>query len=165
MRWRPNVTVAAVIEQDGRFLLVEERVDGRRLLNQPAGHLEPGESLVEAVVRETLEETARAFEPLGLVGVYRWRPPGSELTFLRFAFYGRAGAREPGRTLDAPILDTHWLAPQALHARPEALRSPLVLRCIEDYLAGRRYPLELLAELEQEAPTPPDTAASRAPDH
>lgn len=147
MPWRPNVTVAAVIEQDGRFLLVEERVDGRRVLNQPAGHLEPGESLVEAVVRETLEETARPFEPLGLVGVYRWRPPAADTTFLRFAFHGRAGAREAGRALDAPILDTPWLAPQALRDHPEALRSPLVLRCIEDYLAGRRYPLEVLVEL------------------
>ena len=146
-RWKPSVTVAAVIEHEGRFLLVEEHTaDGLRL-NNPAGHLEANESLLQAVVREVLEETARVFTPSHLVGVYLARLPrgdGEDISYLRFAFAGSVGEPEPGRTLDAPILRTLWLTPTEIEASRERHRSPLLWRCVRDRLAGRRYPLELL---------------------
>ncbi len=144
-RWRPSVTVAAVIERDGRFLLVEEEANGRLVLNQPAGHLDPGESLVQAVAREVLEETAHVFRPAGLVGVYRWIYDREDVTFLRFCFTGEASGFDPARKLDREIRALHWLHPGELKARQAQHRSPLVMRCVEDYLAGRRYPLELLS--------------------
>ncbi len=147
MTWRPNVTVASVIERDGKFLMVEELDGGRRVFNQPAGHLEPGESLIQAVVRETLEETGRKFEPEALVGVYRWRHPDRELTFLRVTFCGAAPQCEADRALDEDILAAHWFSREALARQSPQLRSPLVLRCIDDYLAGKRYPLELLVDV------------------
>jgi 8-oxo-dGTP pyrophosphatase MutT (NUDIX family) len=143
--WKPAVTVAAVIEHEGRFLFVEEEADGRRVLNQPAGHLDPNESLLDAVAREVLEETAHRFVPSALVGVYRWHPPGLDVTYLRFAFRGSASGRDEGRPLDSEILALHWLTPQELAARRAMHRSPLVERCVADYLAGRSYPLELLS--------------------
>jgi 8-oxo-dGTP pyrophosphatase MutT (NUDIX family) len=143
--WRPSVTVAAIMERDGRFLFVEEDVDGRRVLNQPAGHLDPGESLVAACAREALEETAHRFEPAALVGVYRWFYAAKDVTFLRFCFSGKIIAEEKGRTLDKEIVRLQWLSLDELKARRAEHRSPLVLKCVEDYLAGRRYPLELLA--------------------
>ena len=145
--WKPSVTVAAVVEHDGRFLLVEERVDGRLLLNQPAGHLDPGESLLAAAARETLEETAFAFTPTQLVGVYLWRsepPAGNGATYLRFAFSGALGELDSGRDLDDGIVRALWLSRDEVAARAAEHRSPLVQRCIDDYLAGARYPLELL---------------------
>jgi 8-oxo-dGTP pyrophosphatase MutT (NUDIX family) len=144
--WKPSATVAAVIERDGRFLLVEEISDGRRVLNQPAGHLDPGESLVEACVRETLEETAYAFEPTSLVGIYRWHYAPADNTFLRFAFAGSVGNVDASRTLDTEIVATHWLSREDLAARPEMHRSPLVMRCVDDYLAGRRFPLDVFSK-------------------
>jgi 8-oxo-dGTP pyrophosphatase MutT (NUDIX family) len=144
--WTPRVTVAAVIEDAGRFLLVEESVDGALRLNQPAGHLEDGESLLDAVVRETLEETARHFLPEALVGVYRWRHPGSGDTYLRFAFCGAIGAHDADRPLDPEIRRVVWMDRDALAGHGARLRSPLVLRCVDDYLAGRRYPLDLLRD-------------------
>ena len=145
-RWKPSVTVAALIERDGRFLLVEERTaDGLRL-NNPAGHLDPGESLLQAVVREVLEETACAFTPTHLVGVYlaRLQRGDDDITYLRFAFAGSVGTPEPGRALDTPIVRTLWLTPAEIEATRECHRSPLLWRCVQDHLAGRRYPLELL---------------------
>jgi len=142
--WKPAVTVAAVIERDGRFLFVEEEAEGRRVLNQPAGHLEPGESLLDAVAREVMEETAHRFAPEALLGVYRWHNAVSGVTFLRFAFRGTVTAREEHRALDPEILALHWLTPQELAARRAMHRTPLVERCLADYLAGRSYPLELL---------------------
>ena len=139
-----KVTVAAVVQRDGCFLLVEEEIGGALRLNQPAGHLEPGESLIEGAVRETLEETAYRFVPEALLGVYRWRHPTG--TYVRFAFLGEATGPEPGRALDQEIVRVLWLTPQALRAERERHRSPLVLRCVEDCLAGRRYPLELIAD-------------------
>jgi 8-oxo-dGTP pyrophosphatase MutT (NUDIX family) len=143
--WKPSATVAALIERDGRFLLVEEIADGRRVLNQPAGHLDPGESLVEACVRETLEETAHLFEPTALVGIYRWHYAPADNTFLRFAFAGTLKGFDAARILDPEIVATHWLSRDELAARPEMHRSPLVMRCVEDYLAGRRFPLDMFS--------------------
>ena len=144
--WKPSVTVAALIERDGRFLLVEEEAEGRRVLNQPAGHLDPGESLVAACVRETLEETAHRFTPQALVGVYRWHYAARDVTFLRFAFRGRIEGVEQGRALDQEIIALHWLTPGELAVRSAEHRSPLVMRCVADFLAGRHFPLEVLSQ-------------------
>jgi len=144
--WRPSVTVAAVIERDGRFLLVEEIANGRRVLNQPAGHLDPGESLLEAVVREVLEETAHRFTPAALVGVYRWRYDKEDVTFLRFCFAGTVSDFDPGRALDTGIVALHWLTREELRARSAMHRSPLVQRCVDDHLAGQHFPLEVLSK-------------------
>lgn len=141
-----HITVAAIIEQDGRYLMVQERDQGRAVFNQPAGHLEPGESLQAAVVREVLEETARPFSPTGLIGVYRWTSPAG-LIFLRFAFCGEVGAPEPGRALDPDIEDTRWLTEPELVDRSDSLRSPLVLRCIRDLREHGSHAMALLKEL------------------
>lgn len=147
--WKPNVTVAAVIERDGKFLLVEEEVsDGENGIvvryNQPAGHLDDNESLVRACARETLEETAWHFTPQHLVGIYQWQRPARDVTYLRFAYCGELGAHEAERKLDEGILRAVWLTPAEIHALRDQHRSPLVMQCIHDYLAGRRYPLELV---------------------
>ena len=142
--WKPAVTVAAVIERDGRFLLIEEREGSSLVLNQPAGHWEDGETLQAACVRETIEESAYEFNPTALVGIYRWRPPTSETTYLRFAFAGRVGELLPNRTLDEGIVRVVWLSLDEARASIPRHRSPLVLRCIEDYLAGNRFSLDLL---------------------
>lgn len=173
-RFRPSVTVAAIVEHDGRFLLVEEETPEGLRLNNPAGHLERGESLLQAVVREALEETARVFTPEALLGVYLSRftrpglaaktPPASpshgaarpysggaapaeiaeDVTYVRFAFRGSVGEAEPGRTLDAGIVRTLWLTPDEIRASRSRHRSPNVLRCLEDHLAGIRHPLSVL---------------------
>lgn len=142
--WKPNTVVATILERDGRFLLVEELADGRAVYNQPAGHLDPGETLLDAARRETLEESAWHIEPEGLVGIYLIAPPGAGLTYLRFCFHGRLLEHEPARTLDKEILRTVWLTRDELAAQPDKHRSVLVLRCIDDYLAGRRFPLSLI---------------------
>ena len=146
MIWKPNVTVAAVVERDGRFLLVEEHTERGLLFNQPAGHLEADESIVAAVARETLEETAWDFSPRHLVGVYRWRPSGSEVTYLRFAFSGVLGTHHADRALDEGIVRAVWLSPDEIRNGRDRHRSPLVVRCMEDYLAGIRAPLDLLVD-------------------
>ena len=150
MTERPRITVAAVIERRGQFLLVEERDEGRILFNQPAGHLELDESLVDGCSREVLEESAWHFLPRALVGIYRWsraaRAPEEELTYLRFAFCGELGEFDAGRKLDPDIVRALWLEPEEIRATRERHRSPLVLRCVEDYLAGRRYPLDVLID-------------------
>ena len=142
--WHPHVTVAAVIERDGKFLLVEEQADHALVLNQPAGHWEANESLIAAVVRETLEETAYAFQPTALIGIYRWPHPRKDIAYLRFAFTGLILSHDAQRALDNGIVRALWLSPDELRAQSARHRSPLVLRCIEDYLAGKRYPLDLL---------------------
>ena len=144
MLWKPNVTVAAIVERDGRFLLVEEETDRGRVFNQPAGHLDPDETLLQAVVRETLEETACVFEPAALLGIYQYRQRDSDVTYLRFAFTGEVTAQQEGRALDHGIIRAVWLTPDEIRASAGRHRSPLVMRCIEDYLAGQRYPLKLL---------------------
>ena len=148
-RWKPSVTVAAVIERDGRFLLVEEETaDGVRL-NNPAGHLDPGEGPLQGVVREALEETACVFTPTHLVGVYMSRfqraSTSEDITYLRFAYAGTVGEPLPGHRLDTGILRTVWLTPDEIRASQARHRSPLLLRCLEDHLAGQRLPLELVA--------------------
>ena len=147
MVWKPRVTVAVVARQNDRFLMVEERVRGEIRFNQPAGHLEDGESLVDAAVRECLEETAWQFEPEALVGIYRWRTPGNNDTFLRATFAGRCVAQLDDYTLDSDIVAAHWLTLDEIRAQEARLRSPLVLRSLEDFLEGHRYPLALLREL------------------
>ena len=144
MVWKPNVTVAAVVERDGRFLLVEEDTERGRLFNQPAGHLDPGESLIEAVAREALEETAYSFNPTALLGVYQYRSAAEEVTYIRFAFAGDLAGHAPDRKLDAGIVRAVWLSPEEIRRDTGRHRSPLVMRCIDDYLAGRRYPLSVL---------------------
>ncbi|MGD2119242.1 MAG: NUDIX hydrolase [Chromatiales bacterium] len=147
MQWTPRVTVAAVIEQDNRFLLVEENVDNRLVLNQPAGHWEFGESLLDAVRRETLEETAQLFEPQHLLGIYSWTLPGTQKTYLRFAFTGIITGTASQQQLDDEIEQTLWLTRDEIRANQTRHRSPLVWRCIEDLDTGKRYPLELLSPL------------------
>ena len=142
--WKPSVTVAAVIERHGRFLLIQERIGGRLVLNQPAGHLDPGESLAAACRREAMEETAHHFEPTALVGIYRWRDPRKDFTFLRFAFRGNVGAAE-NRPLDKEIVGAHWLAPDEIKERKAEHRSPLVQKCVDDILAGRSFPLDVFS--------------------
>jgi 8-oxo-dGTP pyrophosphatase MutT (NUDIX family) len=144
MIWKPHVTVAAVVQRDGQFLLVEEETDAGLAFNQPAGHLEAGEDLIAAVVRETLEETAYHFTPTHLIGIYNWTHPTKDLTYLRFAFGGELRGYEAGRPLDEGIVGVRWLTLDEVKATQARHRSPLILRCIEDALAGKRYPLELL---------------------
>jgi ADP-ribose pyrophosphatase YjhB (NUDIX family) len=150
----PDITVAAVTETDGRFLLVEERINRRLVFNQPAGHVEQGETLLDAVIREVREETAWGFEPRELLGVYLWRNPSSGRSTMRFAFTGRVMDHNAQQPLDRGIVCTHWLSRGDLMQREPRLRSPLVLRCVEDYLGGTRMPLESVAKLDlQSAPS------------
>jgi 8-oxo-dGTP pyrophosphatase MutT (NUDIX family) len=142
--WKPSVTVAAVIERHGKFLLIQERISGRLVLNQPAGHLDPGESLATACRREAMEETAHHFEPTSLVGIYRWRDPRKDFTFLRFAFRGNVGAAED-RPLDKEIVGVQWLTPEEIRQRRAEHRSPLVQKCVDDFLAGRSFPLDVFS--------------------
>ncbi|MGD8999520.1 MAG: NUDIX hydrolase [Granulosicoccaceae bacterium] len=144
MNWAPHVTVAAIIEQDARYLIVEENDAGQRVYNQPAGHLEQDESLLEAVIREVFEETARRFTPDKLVGIYQWKKPGTDMSFLRVCFSGQAGPQREEQALDADIIATHWMTVDELAANPAALRSPMVLQCIADYRQGQQYPLDIL---------------------
>ena len=148
MIWKPNVTVAAVIERDGKFLLVEEETSQGVRFNQPAGHLEADESLLAAVTREALEESAYSFTPQHLLGIYHWRAPESDTTYLRFAFTGVITGHDATRKLDTGILQAVRLLPEEIRATQARHRSPLVLRCIEDYLTGKRYPLDLLVHYE-----------------
>ncbi len=153
LRYKPSTTVAAIIEREGRFLLVEEHTPEGLLLNNPAGHLDAGESLLQACVRETLEETAFAFTPEALVGIYLARvqmpdgpkrPGGADISYLRFAFCGTLGAFDAARQLDTGIVRTLWLTPEEIRTSAARHRSPLVVQCMEDYLAGRRYSLDVL---------------------
>lgn len=147
MIWKPNTTVAAIVEQDGKFLLVEEETaDGVRL-NQPAGHLENDETLLQAVVREANEETAYRFTPEALLGVYHWRNPDKDITYLRFAFIGSVSNHNPGQQLDDGIIRATWMSLDEIRASRAMHRSPQVLTCVEHYLAGQRFPLNTLTHL------------------
>ena len=144
MSWLPHVTVAAVLEQNNRFLLVEEEIAGQRCYNQPAGHLERGESLLDAVAREVLEETAYGFIPQYLVGIYHWQNPSTEVTFVRFCFGGEIVSHAPERVLDEGIIAAHWLRLDEITALQSQLRSPMILSGFNDFMAGKRYPLDLV---------------------
>ncbi|HPF27348.1 MAG TPA: NUDIX hydrolase [Steroidobacteraceae bacterium] len=151
MNNRPAVTVAAIAERDGRYLLIEERIRGRLVITQPGGHVEDRETLLDAVVRETLEESACSFTPTSLVGTYLWRNPLTEHTSLRFTFAGTVEGPDSGRTLDRGIERALWLSGTELRRWQSRLRSPLVLRCIDDYEAGRCAPLESVQYLDLES--------------
>lgn len=143
----PVISVASVVERDGEFLFVEETVKSRLVINQPAGRLEAGESLADAAVRETLEETGWTIEPLGLVGIYRWVSERENKTYVRICFHGRVLHHDPQRPLDTGIERALWLNHPSLLRRMHDLRSPLVLHCVNDYLTGRRFPLDLLVDI------------------
>ncbi|SER34061.1 ADP-ribose pyrophosphatase YjhB, NUDIX family [Nitrosomonas sp. Nm51] len=146
MIWKPNVTVAAVAEQENKFLLVEETVSpgAITLLNQPAGHLEAGESLIQAVVRETLEETGYTFTPEWLIGIYHWHSSDNNTTYLRFAFSGDVSDFDPDYVREACIVNAGWYAMPQIEELTMRHRSPLVKQCIQDFSANKRYPLEIL---------------------
>lgn len=147
MSWRPDLTVAAVVERNGRFLFVEERVGPRMVFNQPAGHVERGEHLIAAVIRETLEETAWTFVPQALLGLYVWDSPDRQRSFVRIAFIGDVHNHDPQRKLDRGIARALWLTRDEMIARNDRLRSPMVRQCVDDFLAHRRYPLEALQQM------------------
>jgi 8-oxo-dGTP pyrophosphatase MutT (NUDIX family) len=151
MVWKPDVTVAAVIEREGRFLLIEEFVGERLVINQPAGHLEANESLIDAVIREALEETAWTFVPEAISGIYLWPHPERNLSFLRVTFAGSVTRHHPERRLDRGIRRTLWLSRDEVAQRTNQLRSPMVLQCIDDYLSGARYPMSILTHVTNPA--------------
>lgn len=150
MSWKPDITVAAIVEVDERFLCVEELIHNQRVFNQPAGHVESGEDFLRAVCRETREETGWQFEPQWFLGVYRWQAPAKPRSTLRFAYVGRVHGHEQRRVLDAPVVAAHWLTRAQLLEPERKLRTPLVLQCIDDYLAGVRLPLRAVAELSRD---------------
>jgi len=143
---RPVVTVACIVEREGRFLLVEEETRAGLKFNQPAGHLEPGEALIKAAAREALEETGWRVRPTALIGIYRWEAPDTGTTFVRFSFAADAHAHDTSRALDTGIARALWMSYEEIVARRADHRSPLVLRCIDDYRAGPRWPLDLLRD-------------------
>ena len=146
MRWTPHVTVACVIEHQGKFLFVEELSNGKRVLNQPAGHLEVNETLVDAAVREALEETAWQVEVTDLLGFYSYTSPHNQTCYHRWCFIARPIQELENHPLDPVILQALWLSADELRQQQERLRSPMVLRAVDDYLEGTRYPLGLLNE-------------------
>lgn len=147
MIWKPHATVAAIIERNNRFLMVEELIQGQRLFNQPAGHLEPDESLLDAVVRETREETAWQFNAEAVTGIYLWKHPDNGETFLRIAFCGQCSNHDPQQALDEGILQAPWMSRDEVYQQRQNLRSPMVINCIDDYIAGKRYPLDLVNDI------------------
>lgn len=147
MSIKPDLTVAAIIERDGKFLMVEERANNRLVFNQPAGHVERGEQIIDAVVRETLEETAWTFHPDALVGIYFWEQPERNRAFLRFAFSGSVSQHDSARVLDRGIERALWMTPAELTERASRLRSPMVMRGIQDFQSGHRFALDILRGL------------------
>jgi len=164
-RWNPRVTVAAVIEKDGRFLLIEEETKLGLKLNTPAGHLEQGETPAQGCAREVLEEAAYDFKPTAFLGVYlarsRKNSTGEDQTYLRLAFCGELGAHHPGRALDEGIVRTLWMTPDEVRASADRHRSPLVIQCVEDYLAGVRLPLEAVHSDASVLHVPPPARGER----
>ena len=146
-QWKPNATVAAIVEQNGQFLLVEEKTERGNRFNQPAGHLEDGESLLQAVIRETMEEAAYDFTPEALLGIYHWKHTHNDTTYLRFAFIGKVGVHYPMQALDDGIVQTVWMSIEEMREKASLMRSSQVLACVEDYLAGKRYPLQVVTHL------------------
>jgi 8-oxo-dGTP pyrophosphatase MutT (NUDIX family) len=148
MVWAPRVTVAAVIERDQQFLCVKETILGKQVINQPAGHLEPGETLLEAVQRETLEETGWIVEPQSVIGIYLWHHPQEDLTFLRVTFSCECKTFSENAAIDSDIDEAVWLSTQQLRDRQTKLRSPLVMTCIDDYLQGKCFSLDILSSVK-----------------
>jgi len=144
MIWTPHITVAAVLKRDSQFLFVQEKIAGNLVINQPAGHLEDGETLLEASRREVLEETGWYYQPTALIGIYHWKSPLDRKTFIRFCFTGDLTEHDAGHKLDSVIEQIMWLTEGELHERRHELRSPLVVKCMEDYLAGSRIDLSVL---------------------
>ncbi|NOY67385.1 MAG: NUDIX hydrolase [Gammaproteobacteria bacterium] len=147
MTWKPHFTVAAIIEKDEKFLMVEEYINDIKVLNQPAGHVEPNETAFNAVIRETLEETAWHFDPEYLIGVYQWQNTARD-TFLRFVFGGRCISHDPDRSLDPDIYQALWMDYDQINSDDVTVRSPMVIRSIQDYMRGQQYPLNLITELQ-----------------
>ncbi len=147
MVWKPHVTVAAIIEREQRFLMVEEFTPHGLQFNQPAGHLEDNESLLQAVVRETLEETAYQFEPQAFLGIYHWKHEHNDTTYLRFAYIGCVSNHQPLLALDEGIIRAVWMTIDEIRSKQQLLRSPQVLFCIEDYLRGQHFPLSVVTHL------------------
>lgn len=142
--WAPHVTVATIVEKDGRFLMVYEESDGKKVYNQPAGHLDPNETLQEAALRETLEETGWTVELTGVVGVNLYTAPANGITYCRTTFIAKALSHDPARPLDTGIIEAVWLTYEELVARKDQLRSPMTLQIVEEYRAGRRFPLAVI---------------------
>jgi 8-oxo-dGTP pyrophosphatase MutT (NUDIX family) len=147
MQWKPHATVAAIIEHNGKFLLVEEETERGNRFNQPAGHLEDNETLIEAVVRETLEETAYTFTPESFLGVYHWKHEHNDTTYLRFAYIGSASDHQPELALDEGIIRTVWMTIEEIRSNAKLMRSAQVITCIEDYLSGQKFPLSVVTHL------------------
>lgn len=147
MQWKPHATVAAIVEQDGKFLLVEEITDRGNRFNQPAGHLEDNETIIDAVIRETLEESAYTLMPESLLGIYHWKHEHNDTTYLRFAFIGSVSNHQPSLALDDGIIRAVWMSIEEILEKKHLMRSPQVITCIEDYLSGKRYPLDIIKHL------------------
>lgn len=147
MKWKPHATVAAIVEENGKFLLVEETTDRGNRFNQPAGHLEDNETLQQAVIRETLEETAYVFHPTSLLGVYHWKHEHNDTTYLRFAYIGKVSDHQPARGLDDGIIRTVWMTADEIRSNAMLMRSPQVITCIDDYLSGKHFPLSVITHL------------------
>jgi 8-oxo-dGTP pyrophosphatase MutT (NUDIX family) len=147
MVWKPHATVAAIIEREQKFLMVEEVIHGERVINQPAGHLDPDETLIDAAIRETREESAWQFVPEAITGIYLWKHPENAETYLRIAICGSGKDHDAKQPLDEGILQTLWISRDEIAGEAHRLRSPMVLNCIDDYLAGKRYPLDMLINI------------------
>ena len=149
MSWTPHVTVATLIQRDNKFLLVEELINNKEVLNQPAGHVEANETLVEAAIRETLEETGWTIEPTALLGFYTYTTRCKTMTFYRTTFIAEALSFDPEYKLDSDILRTHWMSLEEIKAHESVLRSPIVLKCTEDFCAGQHFPLSTIEEYNE----------------
>ncbi len=147
MQWKPHATVAAIVVQHDKFLLVEETTDRGNRFNQPAGHLEDNETIIDAVIRETLEESAYTFTPESLLGIYHWKHEHNDTTYLRFAFIGSVSNHQPDLALDNGIIRAVWMSLDEILSQARLMRSPQVITCIKDYLSGKRYPLEVIKHL------------------
>lgn len=146
-QWVPHATVAAIVEDNGKFLLVEEITDRGNRFNQPAGHLEDNETLIEAVMRETLEETAYTFKPTFLLGIYHWKHEHNDTTYLRFAYIGNVSNHQPNLALDEGIIRAVWMSIDEMRSKVALMRSPQVLTCVEEYLNGKKFPLSVITHL------------------
>lgn len=150
MSWTPHATVATIVEKEGRFLCVEELASGSKVINQPAGHVDEGETIEAAAVRETFEETGWHVTPEYISGFYTYYAEENGVTYHRFCFVAKAESFDPSSPLDEGIIAAHWFTREELEARADQLRSPMVLKCIDDYLAGKHYPLELITEFNND---------------